>query len=285
MILIDYSGIAISNVIARKLDIEENLIRHMILNSLRLYRRRFNKEYGELVICCDAGNNWRRDTFPQYKAARKDSRSKSDVDWDQLFEITNKIKAELEEVFPYPVIQVDRCEADDIIAKLARETSEFGNYEKCMIVSADKDFIQLQKLPNVSQYSPMAKAMVTTPDAARATFEHVLKGDKGDGVPNVLSADDCFVEGVRQTPLTKPKMQALMENPKSMGEEVEKNIQRNIRMIDLTKTPAYLQFQIINKFEEQRQTRVANKSNVLTYLAENQCKLLIDELGDFINDF
>jgi hypothetical protein len=60
MILIDYNAIAISNVVTQKLDIDENLVRHMILNSLRMYRSKHRAKYGELVICTDGSKNWRK---------------------------------------------------------------------------------------------------------------------------------------------------------------------------------------------------------------------------------
>lgn len=51
-------------------------------------------------------------------------------------------------------------EADDIINSLVEYTQEFGNYEKVMIISGDKDFAQLQKYSNVDQYSPITKSLL-----------------------------------------------------------------------------------------------------------------------------
>lgn len=282
MILIDYSGIAISNVIVQKLDLDENLIRHMILNSLRMYRKKHRAKYGELVICCDAGGNWRKQVFPLYKAQRKDARDAGTFDWDRLFEITNTVLEELEEYFPYKVLKIHGCEADDIIAALAYNTQEFGQMEPVLIVSSDKDFVQLQRLSNVDQYSPMKKSMVTEANPRTLLMEHVLKGDVSDGVPNVLSADNCLAEGIRQTPLTAKKKKALLKDPSSLGPEVVRNIQRNIQLIDLSKTPAALKAEIINSFESQDKT--GNKEKVMGFLAAKDCKLLIEDLGDFIND-
>ena len=280
MIIIDYNGIAIGNIVTQKLDIDENLIRHMILNSIRLYRKKYNAEFGEIVITADAGNNWRYKAFPNYKASRKKTRSDSKIDWNEVFRITNMVYDELGENFPYKTLKIDGCEADDIIGVLTDNTQEFGQYEKVMIISADKDFAQLQKYDNVSQYSPMTKKYINIEHPRMQLMELILKGDTADGVPNVLSGDNVFVDGTRQTPLRKPVMEALMEDPKSQGEDVYRNFLRNKELIDLTSTPESLRQEIINTFESQNRSQ--NKSKVLNYLVSNRCRRLIDDIGDFI---
>lgn len=156
MILVDFSGVAIATVAINKVN-DENMLRHMILNSLRMYRTQYKKEFGELVLACDGKNNWRRGYYPQYKANRKKSREESGFDWAEAFRIVNKIKEEIKENFPYKVIHIDECEADDIIGTICENSQEFGQYEDIMIVSADKDFLQLQRYKNVRQYSPLMK--------------------------------------------------------------------------------------------------------------------------------
>ena len=56
------------------LELSEDLVRHMVLNSLRGHNKKFRKEYGDMVIACDSGNVWRRQAFPNYKAGRKANR-------------------------------------------------------------------------------------------------------------------------------------------------------------------------------------------------------------------
>ena len=280
MIIIDYNGIAISNIVTQKLDIDENLIRHMILNSIRMYRSMFKEKYGEVVIAGDAGNNWRYKAFPQYKAARKKNRKTSTIDWNEVFRITNMVWDELGENFPYKTIKVDGCEADDIVGVLCENTQEFGQHENVMIVSADKDFAQLQKYDNISQYSPMQKKYIKVEHPRKQLLELILKGDTSDGVPNVLSGDNVFVDGERQTPLRKPIMEALMEDPSSQGPEVLRNIQRNRKLIDLSSTPKELQEEILNQFTFQ--DRYDNRGKVFPFLVEKRCRRLIDDIKDFI---
>jgi len=280
MIIIDYNGIAITNIVTQKLDPDENLIRHMILNSIRMYRAKFKDKFGEVVITGDAGNNWRYKEFPQYKAARKKNRKTSKMDWNEIFRIINQVREEIRDNMPYKVIHVERCEADDIIGVLAYNTQEFGQHEDVMIISADKDFAQLQKFNNISQYSPMLKKYIKVEHPRKQLLEMILRGDTSDGVPNVLSGDNVFVDEIRQTPLRQKVVDQLIEDPSSQGPEVLRNIQRNRLLIDLQSTPKVLKEEIINTFNGQ--DKWSNKGKVLPFLIEKRCRRLVDDIGDFI---
>lgn len=284
MILIDYSGISIAPVaMGHAHHGDENLIRHMILNSIRMYRKKFKEQYGEVVIVADAGGNWRKDVYPQYKGKRKSNRDESKIDWEEAFRIINMVLQELKDEFPYKVIHEWGCEADDAIAEIVHYTQKFGNWENVMIVSADKDFRQLQVFDNVSQYSPMLKKLVKEEHPRTYLAEHILTGDTGDGVPNVLSDDDTFlVEGKRQNILSKKKKESLLEDPKALGEDVYRNYQRNQMMIDLVNpsTPNNVREAIINSFESQDPHQ--NRGKVLPYLIAKNCRNLIDVIQEFI---
>lgn len=282
MILLDFSGIAIAPIVMgqAKYD-DENLIRHMILNSIRMYKQKF-KGYGDMVIVADGGGNWRKDIYPEYKGKRKQNRDESKVDWDKAFQNINMVLEEIKANMPWKVIHQWGCEADDAIAEITKWTQEFGNYEKVMIVSADHDFIQLQKFDNVQQFSPVTKKFVKDPNPRLYQLEHILKGCSGDGVPNVLSDDDTFlVEGKRQNVLSKKKKEALMEDPHALGEQVYRNYIRNKKMIVLTEEsecPDSVKQEIINKFESY-ETPARNK--VLPYLISKQCRLLVEVVEEF----
>lgn len=282
MILIDYSGIALSSIIVNKI-LDEDMIRHMILNSIRMYRSKFHKEYGEVVIAADGANNWRRGAFPQYKASRRKDRGESDFDWNEAFRILHVVKEEIQENFPYKVVHEEGCEADDIIGTLVQRTQEFGNYEPVMIISADGDFKQLQQYDNVKQFSPMFKKFVTEDHPRLHLAEKIIKGDKGDGVPNILSDDNVFIEGLRQTPVSKKKITEVLNYLDAPGGEVPswyRNFQRNEMLIDLTKTPEHLKKNIIQSYDSQDPWE--NKSKVLPYLINKKCKLLIECIEEFI---
>ena len=280
MILVDYSAIAISNVVTQKLDIEEDLIRHMILNSLRLHRAKHREKFGELVLCIDGSKNWRREIYPQYKYKRKDARKESKMDWNEVFRIMNMVKEEIKENFPYKMVEVDEVEADDIIGVLCEDTQEFGRGQDVMIISGDKDFAQLQKYKNIYQYSPITRKYIKEDTPRKQLMELILKGDTADGVPNVLSGDNVFVDGERQTPLRQKKIDELINDPKALGEEVYRNYLRNKKLIDLTETPEHLKEKIIYNYESQ--DKWDNKGKVFPYLVEKRCRRLLEDVKDFI---
>ena len=163
----DFSQVMLSNIMVQlgnhtNVSLDENLIRHMILNSIRSYKTKFGPEYGELIIATDSKNYWRRKLFPYYKANRKKSQATSELDWKAIFECLNKIRAELKSHFPYRVIEIDSAEADDIIGTLCME---FGNTnKKILILSGDRDFIQLLKYDNVAIYQPNKNLLIKRKD-------------------------------------------------------------------------------------------------------------------------
>ena len=280
MILIDYNGVAIGSGLHLKGELSEDLFRHTILNTLRMYRNKFKGQYGELVICGDGRKNWRREVFPNYKFKRGKSKSASDVDWNELYRILYLVFDELGENFPYKTVLVEECEADDVIATLSQSTQEFGNNEPIMIVSADKDFVQLQKYDNVRQYSPMKKQFIIEKNPRKQLLELVLRGDASDGVPNVLSPDNSFSEGIRQTSLRQATLDKLFDDLHCMGEEVYANYCRNKKLIDFEEIPETLKSEILNRFNGQDNWK--NRKKVFPFLIEKRCGMLIEEIGDFI---
>lgn len=279
MILLDYSQIALANIIVQKID-DEELIRHMILNSIRMYNKKYRDEYGQMVICCDGFNTWRKEYFPQYKASRKKTRAASDMNWENIFLYLNQIRDEIKENLPYKVIHMQGMEADDIIGTLTYETQEFGQHEPVMIISSDKDFIQLHKFKNVKQYSPARKKLIEEKHPRKYLFEHVCRGDTGDGIPNVLSPDNCFVDGIKQTPMRKTVIDFWMENEDNMPQEVLRNYQRNSTLIDLSKIPTDIYSNIVQEYNSQKP---AMKMKVLNYLIKKRCKNLIEVVEEFYN--
>jgi len=281
MILVDMNQISLASMMmhlhmSKSKEIDENMVRHMILNSLRMYRTRFSSEFNELVLCYDSKHYWRRDYFPQYKSSRRKSREKSDLDWDAIFLCLNKIKDELRDNMPYKFIEVYGAEADDIIGVLCSEYSD-----EIMIISGDKDFIQLQKYPNVKQYSPITKKMVNGENPGGYLKEHIFKGDTSDGVPNVLSPDNTFTDGLRQKPLTKKKIASWMEHDfedVAPNDEVKRNYQRNRKLIDLTYTPEELSSEIIDTYKE---APYGDRSKLLNYFIQKRLRNLTESIGEF----
>lgn len=260
--------------------VEEDLLRHMVLNAIRSYNVKFRREYGEMIIACDDRRSWRKELFPYYKANRHKDREESEIDWNTVFEILNKVRDELKEYFPYKVIHIDRAEADDIIGTLVHE---HGNtVQRIMIVSGDKDFRQLQTYVNVKQYDPTRKKYLEERDPDRYLREHILRGDRGDGVPNFLSQDDCFVVGVRQKQLRETKLNIWVDqNPEEFCDETMlKRYNRNKQMVDLSLIPDDIKTSIMESYNTQQEIK-KSRNNLFNYFIEHKLKNLIETINEF----
>lgn len=283
MIIVDLNQTMISNFMAQignhtNIKIEEDLLRHMILNSLRGYNAKFRAEYGEMIIACDDKRYWRREFFPYYKANRKKDREKSEIDWNAVFETLNKVREELKTYFPYRVIQIDTAEADDVIGSLCHE---FGNTsEKILIVSGDKDFKQLQTYMNVRQYDPVRKKFLTENNPDRYLKEHIMKGDRGDGVPNFLSKDDVFVLNGRQKPLRQTKLDVwLDQEPEAFcDEQMLRGWKRNQQLVDLNCIPSVIREAVIGSYESQAGK---GREKLFNYFIENKLRNLMESINEF----
>ena len=283
-ILIDGSQFLISSLMSQikfQKDVSEDMIRHILLNSIRMNRVKFVKEYGEVVICMDSRDHWRKDIYEHYKANRKKHREASELDWKEIFRIFNLIQEELIEVFPYKFVRVPRCEGDDIIATICRFTTPDENV---LILSSDKDFKQLHKYANVKQYDPTRKQWVKENNPELYLREHIIRGDSGDGVPNMLSDDDVLItDGKRQKPVTEKALKAWLsvsedEFYNNLPSDQQSHYMRNKMLIDLSKIPDEIEESII---EEYRKPVKGHRSKIMNYFIKNRMKMLMECLGDF----
>ena len=279
MILVDLNQVLLAGLMAQianqKGKLDEHLIRHMVLNIIRTHVKNFKNEYGEVVLCCDNRKYWRKEYFPFYKANRKKNRDKSDLDWHLIFDMLAKFKQELKDNFPYKVIDVEGAEADDIIGTL---TPRHCKHEKILILSSDGDFLQLQNYPNVKQYNPSQKKYVVSENPVMDLKEKIIRGDKGDGIPNVFSPSDCFVRDLRQKPITKGVLDKLMrESYLDQEETIRGNYVRNATLIDLSFIPEDIKTKIINTYDE---TKPA-KGKLLNYFIEHKLKNLMEVIEEF----
>jgi len=298
-ILVDMSQIQIANLMAgvnswmKGMNVDENILRHMILNSLRSYRDQFSSEYGELVLCYDS-HSWRKDRFPFYKAARKQARASTGLDWNEVFEAFGKIENELRENFPYATLRVNRAEADDIIGAIVIDKCQIVGGEKVLIISGDRDFIQLHNRGDVTQWSPTLKKFVKHEAPARYLAEHICRGDSGDGIPNVLSDDDTFVvEGKRQKQLRAKALEELLtigineydysnSDPKIINETTIRNYARNEELIDINKMPEDIRAEILNTYKKEAEAASQRgRKNLYSYFVENKLVNLLDVIGEF----
>jgi 5'-3' exonuclease len=280
MIIVDLNQVMISTLMMqignhKNIELQEDVLRHMVLNCLRSNKVKFS-EYGEMVIACDDKNYWRKQIYPYYKANRKKDREASELDWNALFGALNKLRDEIRDYLPYRVIRVEHAEADDIIATL---TKEFYTREKILILSGDKDFSQLQKYPNVKQYSPTQKKFIVCTNPDLFLKEHIIRGDQGDGVPNFLSADNCLVMGIRQTPVTAKKLSTwILQEPEQFCNEIMlRNYKRNQQLIDLEFVPTEIATEALNQYNTQK----ADRSKIFNYFIEYKLKNLMENINEF----
>lgn len=284
-ILIDFNQVMLAALFVsignhHNIDVDENMIRHMFLNSLRYNRKKFHEEFGEIIICADGKNSWRRELYPYYKAGRRKSREESELDWGELFRIINTIRSELHEHFPYKVIHIDHCEADDIIGTIIHEVGTELNTggEQFLILSGDKDYIQLQKYANVKQYDPVRKKWIQNSNPDKYLMEHILKGDGGDGVPNVLSPDNCIAIGERQKAMTAKRMELLMQGASQMDETTLVRYHRNKMMIDLSEVPQKYKDIIKQEFKKEKEV---GRTQLFNFFVSKKLKNLLTDIQDF----
>ncbi|CAB4131552.1 RnaseH [uncultured Caudovirales phage] len=282
MIIVDFNQVVLSNLMMSlgnhtNAQIEENMVRHMVLNALRAFKVKFGDEFGELVVACDNTNVWRKQIYPYYKANRKKSQEKSELDWKSIFECLNKIRQELKDNFPYRIIDVESAEADDVIATLVKYKHDEQNI---LIMSGDKDFIQLHKYDGVQQYDPVRKRKIAHDNPKRYLVEHILKGDSGDGIPNVLSPDNCFVVGERQKPMTAKKIaQYLTSDPSTIEDPIVlRNYHRNQQLIDLSFVPSYIEDKVLEQYDSQKGK---DRSKLMNYFINNKLKNLMEHMSEF----
>lgn len=286
MILVDFSQIFLSNLLVKAGNyadsVDENLVRHMILTSLKGHKKKFGREYGEMVLCCDGRNYWRKKSFPYYKYKRSSKRKESHLDWKKIYQIHDQLLEELEIYFPYPIIKLDETEADDIIGTLCIELEE-----KIVIISGDHDFIQLLDNKNVSLYSPRKRRFVENENPRKYLYEHIIKGDDGDGIPNIRSASNSFAEGVRQKPITEKMLNnwldssSLYINPDELfSDEEMKRFETNRKLIDLSEIPNEHKEEILKQYLEGRNQKKST-ALIIKYFQKYKMNRLFDDINNF----
>jgi hypothetical protein len=297
MILVDYSQVALAAILTFQRELKgtesevKNLIRHVTLSTIKSYKKKYGKEYGELVICCDGRKYWRKEFFEQYKGSRKKNRDASDLDWKLIFDTLSEMREEIAKHFPWRVIHVDRAEADDVIAIMSKWLQDnqlvqeglVEETQKVLILSSDKDFKQLQLYPTVKQWSPMQKKYITASKQEIRDFmiEHIVKGDTGDGVPNILSKDDVFMIGERQKPMSAKRLAEFIDKgfDACKNDDERRNWHRNATLVDFQFIPEDVQKSIVDTYLSNKPN--GDKMTVMNYLMEHRCRLLLEELEDF----
>ena len=278
-ILVDANQIAISHLMVRnKIENGINIasVRKSIVRVIGRIAKKFGPEYGKMVLCYDDKNYWRRDIFPFYKKNRKQEREASKYNWDEVFSVLNTIRDEIKNNLPYHVIQVQGAEADDVIASICIHNANRETPEKTLILSADKDFIQLHKYDFVSQYDPIRNRWIENDNPVQYLQEHIIRGDRSDGIPNILTCDDAIVTGKAQKKMSKEKIAALAAmDPDEFTNFIRlRNWKRNAEMIDFTRIPEAVVGRIMTTYLKNRAVSTVNMNYFIDY-----------KLQDILEDF
>ena len=297
MILVDYSQVALASILSFQSELRGgdeqviNLIRHVVLNTLQSYKKKYSREYGDIVIACDGRQYWRRDVFPYYKAGRKKARDESSLPWKLIFDTITQLKEDIALYFPYRVISVEKAEADDIIAVLCHYSQEnifvqvgiLEDKQPILITSSDHDFKQLHRFDNVRQWSPKTKKFIPFEKnyMTDGHIEHIVKaGD--DGIPSILSPDDIFLqEGVRQKPVSAKRLAEFKEKgfDACRNDDERRNWHRNERLIDFKYIPQDIYDKCVETYINTKVVR--DKTQIMNYLIKHRCRELLNNLEDF----
>lgn len=289
MILVDFHQIAIANasVLLNSMDKDEfvkefpiHSLRFAVLRALKNYNTQYKSKYGELVIASDGDNYWRKDIFQYYKYHR---RVKANPVWDAIHKNTELLVKEFKQNSIFKVMRFDKLEADDIIAILS-----LSSINKTLIVSADKDFQQLQNKPFIFQIDPIRKNFIKCERPKVFLKELIIKGDKSDGIPNVLSADDCFVTGVRQRSIFKKDLDNWIYLAPDKFLKEAKHLQwyqRNKSLIAFSEIPAEYTDRVTGEFAHGQlhaPTREEKKRRNKSYFEDKKFETFVNQVEDFL---
>lgn len=283
MILVDFSGLIIAGAMTQKKPVvDEGMLRHNCINTLLSVKKRFGAKYGEMVICCDSNNYWRKDIYPHYKGNRVESKEESTFDWKLFYTYLEKIKAEIKEVFPYRLLEINRLEADDIIGTLALTAKE-----DTVIYSRDQDFIQCLSNPRVKLWLANEKKLyekLKPYEAEWHLFEKVCQGDRGDFIPNIFSNITDLELGIKQKSCTAKNVELLYKSDTDplWTETLKKRFEENSKLISLKLVPDNYKEQIKEAFEL---PVIGSRGKIFGYLTNKKLNALgghfISDLGSF----
>ena len=166
-----------------------NYWRYLILTELAILHKKYNPN--NVFICCDR-NSWRSDHFEYYKAKRKAKRNEHPEKFEELFKQASLFEEELETVFKYNILQCKGAEGDDGVGFLVHELPK---EDTKIIVSMDKDMVQLLSIPNTIFFNihHLKKCEEYCENPEIALQKLIINGDSSDGIPNMKSDSDTFV--------------------------------------------------------------------------------------------
>jgi len=209
-IIIDASHHGMRHIsICKKEDTAEEgyqLWKYKFLSGIFYYISQFKAD--EAILALDSKNNWRKNVYEFYKGSRKNKRKQLDDadDWcnyGDYYKVFNEFVESIEEYLPIKVLQVDTTEADDIAGVLC---SEILTDKNKVLITTDKDYVQLLSQPNTKLYNPQTRAFINYDDPKKELFKKIMIGDKGDDIPSIKDRhvfkpeflEYCVKEGIAE---------------------------------------------------------------------------------------
>ena len=249
MILADMSNLAITALQeagsgGNPMIITEQTIRHVVLKKIYDVYKKIGTHH-ELVLACDGKDYFRKDLFSYYKANRV--KNNDCFDWDDFRYHYPIFKAELPYYFPFKLLEIDKVEGDDIINCITDWEIANGN-RHIIIASSDTDDLQIsERYPNwVEQYSFKKRGYITCADYNYSLKQHIIEGDKGDGIPNIMSDDDTYMNPAKRSKTLTKKRRDQFEI--EIPEEFQANYERNKSLVDMSQIPDHYRQAIIEEY-------------------------------------
>lgn len=245
-LLIDFSHLSIRNLFADREIInnpnpEFNLHRHQLITSLLFLIKKFNPN--EVVLGIDNKLNWRKKLYTDYKAHRKAKRDQDVFPWDAYYTYLEELIQDIKDNFPFKVIEQRYAECDDIIAILCKYSPFSGEN---IVVTSDKDFVQLLSLPHVKIYDPIKRKFMEEKQPKIFLEAKILMGDKSDNIPAIKPR--VGEKTAWKLANNKDELDALLHDAES-GKAYRKNYKLNRILIDFNSIPDVIKTKVLKQYD------------------------------------
>ncbi|AUR85764.1 coil containing protein [Vibrio phage 1.081.O._10N.286.52.C2] len=288
--LVDFSQIVLSTIMATYKPgdlLTVDLIRHIVLNTLRANVSKNKLRYPCIILCFDNGEGgyWRKKAAWYYKHNRKGERDKSEWDFTVIFEAMSIIKQEIKDNMPYRVMDIMGVEADDHIGVLTKYYVEHN--VPVLITSSDGDFTQLHTSKLVRQWSPIMRKWVKPKHGSPEMdiMFKCIKGDKKDGIAPLKAPNDHYTHGDgRRAPAVRAEelrtlMTSTQEELKNLlTDEQWLRYVENRSLLDFEYIPTDISDSILEQFKEQKP---AARGKMLMYFGSKKLDSLVPLMSDF----
>ena len=201
--------------------------------------------------------SFRYSLYPEYKLTRKLNRAKRGQ--YKIGPVFDELYANVfPSIFGDHAVQlvVDGAEGDDVIASIARSQRIAEDYEKIILISSDRDFVQLQIDRPVSQYDAKGEMVLPklkhgsevvdlTPQ--QALMIKIISGDSSDNIKPIKPKIGEIRAYKYITEKADEFKKMLREEP-----EVAQHLILNSKLIDFKNIPVELSQKVVDEYYSKR---------------------------------